>query len=182
VALHASLFEGFLTVIKEGGVRHRENGAFQSREFAMTTIRTFMTDDHRRCDDYFAEAEQAIAKKNLSAAKAAFGHFRNAMLAHFDSEEKTLFPTFEAKTGMRMGPTQMMRMEHAQMRALLDDAVDALENGNSDDYLGLADTLLIMMQQHNMKEENILYPMCDQHLAGETPELLARLETELAEA
>ena len=148
----------------------------------MTTIRNFMTDDHRRCDDYFAEAEQAIAKKNLAAARAAFGHFRGAVLAHFDSEEKTLFPTFEAKTGMTMGPTQVMRMEHTQMRALLDEAVDALEQDNADDYLGLADTLLIMMQQHNMKEENILYPMCDEHLAGETPELLARLETELARA
>ena len=74
----------------------------------MTTIRTFMTDDHRRCDDFFAEAEQAIGKKNLPAARAAFGHFRSAMLAHFDCEEKTLFPTFEAKTGMRMGPTQVM--------------------------------------------------------------------------
>jgi DUF438 domain-containing protein len=157
-------------------------GTSQPREFAMTTIRTFMTDDHRRCDDFLAEAEQAIGKKNLPAARAAFGHFRNAMLAHFDCEEKTLFPTFEAKTGMRMGPTQVMRMEHAQIRVLLDDAVDALEQANPDDFLGLADTLLIMMQQHNMKEENVLYPMCDQHLAGETPELLARLETELAEA
>lgn len=83
---------------------------------------------------------------------------------------------------MRMGPTQVMRMEHGQIRALLDDAVDALEQANPDDFLGLADTLLIMMQQHNMKEENILYPMCDQHLAGETPELLACLETELAES
>jgi hemerythrin-like domain-containing protein len=73
-------------------------------------------------------------------------------------------------------------MEHGQMQALLDDAVDALEQANPDDFLGLADTLLIMMQQHNMKEENVLYPMCDQHLAGETPELLARLETELGEA
>ncbi len=63
----------------------------------MTTIRTFMTDDHRRCDDFFAEAEQAIAKKNLPAAKAAFGHFRNAMLAHFDSEEKTLFPDLRSQ-------------------------------------------------------------------------------------
>jgi hypothetical protein len=27
--------------------------------------------------------------------------------------------------------------------------------------------LLIMMQQHNLKEENILYPMCDQALAGD---------------
>ena len=146
----------------------------------MTTIRTFMTDDHRHCDDLFAEAEQAIAKQNLPAAQAAFAHFRNAVLAHFACEEKTLFPTFEAKTGMRMGPTQVMRMEHEQMRALLADAVDALARGNSDDYLGLADTLLIMMQQHNMKEENILYPMCDQHLSAELPAILERLETELS--
>lgn len=148
----------------------------------MTTIRTFMTDDHRHCDDLFAEAEQAIATGNSQAAIAAFGHFRLATLAHFDSEEKTLFPTFEAKTGMTMGPTQVMRMEHAQMRTLLDEARDALAAGNQDDYLGIAETLLIMMQQHNMKEENVLYPMCDQHLPGETPELLARLETELAES
>lgn len=148
----------------------------------MTTIRTFMTDDHRRCDDLFAEAEQAIAKKNLPAAKAAFAHFRNAILAHFDCEEKTLFPTFEAKTGMRMGPTQVMRMEHGQMRELMDAAAGALQAGNTDDFFGQTETLLIMMQQHNMKEENILYPMCDQHLAAETPELLAHLETELTEA
>jgi DUF438 domain-containing protein len=148
----------------------------------MTSIRTFMTDDHRRCDDFFAEAEQAIAQSNLPGAQAAFGHFRTAMLAHFDSEEKTLFPTFEAKTGITMGPTQVMRMEHVQMRALLDEARDALALGASEDYLGLAETLLIMMQQHNMKEENILYPMCDQHLSAETGELLARLEMELAES
>ena len=36
----------------------------------MTTIRSFMTDDHRRCDDLFAEAEQAIGKGNLEAAQA----------------------------------------------------------------------------------------------------------------
>jgi hemerythrin-like domain-containing protein len=148
----------------------------------MTTIRTFMTDDHRHCDDLFAEAEQALGKKNLPAAKAAFAHFRSAMLAHFDCEEKTLFPTFEAKTGMSMGPTQVMRMEHSQMRTLLDDARAALAQGDADDYLGVADTLLIMMQQHNMKEENILYPMCDQHLAAEAPELLTHLESELSEA
>ncbi|HJV92064.1 MAG TPA: hemerythrin domain-containing protein [Azonexus sp.] len=148
----------------------------------MTTIRSFMTNDHRHCDDLFAEAEQAMAKNNLDAARAAFGHFQTAILAHFDCEEKTLFPSFEAKTGMSMGPTQVMRLEHAQMRSLLDDAADALNAGNADDYLGQADTLLIMMQQHNMKEESILYPMCDQHLVAELPQVLAHLETELAES
>ncbi|HLO64142.1 MAG TPA: hemerythrin domain-containing protein [Azonexus sp.] len=145
----------------------------------MTTIRTFMSDDHRRCDDYFAEAEQALGNNNLQAARAAFGHFRTAVRAHLECEEKTLFPTFEAKTGMTMGPTQVMRMEHEQMRALLDEALAALEAGNTDEYLGVAETLLIMMQQHNMKEENILYPMCDQHLSAELPAVLERLETEL---
>ncbi len=148
----------------------------------MTTIRSYMTDDHRHCDDLFAEAEQAVGKGNLDLAQATFGHFRSAVLAHFNTEEKTLFPTFEAKTGMTMGPTQVMRMEHVQMRALMEEAADALKAGNAEDYLGLADTLLIMMQQHNMKEENMLYPMCDQHLTAELPAILERLELELHEA
>lgn len=148
----------------------------------MTTIRSFMTDDHRHCDDLFAEAEQAIGKNNPEAARAAFDHFRTAMLAHFDSEEKTLFPEFESKTGMSMGPTQVMRMEHEQLRALFDEAQQALESGSVDDYVGVAETMLIMMQQHNMKEENILYPMCDQHLSADLPGLLERLEKELSEA
>ncbi len=148
----------------------------------MTTIRTFMTDDHRHCDDLFAEAEQALGSKNLSAAQAAFAHFRTAMLAHFAGEEKTLFPAFEECTGMRMGPTQVMRMEHDQMRSLFDEAADALARGEVEDYFGVAETLLIMMQQHNMKEENILYPMCDQHLADSAAQLVAQLEGELTEA
>ena len=147
----------------------------------MTTIRSFMTEDHRRCDDLFAEAEQAVSKGNLELALVAFGHFRSAMLAHFDSEEKTLFPTFEAKTGMRQGPTQVMRMEHEQLRGLMDDAINALKTADAEEYLGQADTLVIMMQQHNMKEENMLYPMCDQHLTAELPAVLERLETELCE-
>ena len=148
----------------------------------MTSIRSFMTDDHRSCDDHFAKAEQAVAKNDLEAAGIAFADFQVAMLAHFDVEEKILFPTFEAKTGMSMGPTQVMRLEHAQMRELLAAAVDAISAANVDDYLGAAETLLIMMQQHNMKEENILYSMCDQHLVAELPEVLQHLEVGLAKS
>ena len=146
----------------------------------MSSIRSFMTDDHRRCDDLFADAEQAVARKNPAAAKAAFDHFRIATLAHFAAEEQTLFPTFEAKTGMTMGPTQVMRMEHTQMRALMDDAATALARGDADDYLGLTETLLIMMQQHNMKEENILYPMCDMRLGADRDTLVDTLANRLA--
>ena len=146
------------------------------------SIQNFMTDDHRRCDDFFAEAEQAIGQNNVAAALAALEHFQQAILAHFATEEKTLFPAFEEKTGMSMGPTQVMRMEHEQMRLLFDAALSALKAGDVDEYFGQAETLLVMMQQHNMKEENMLYPMCDQHLSAELSELLPRLEKELAEA
>lgn len=145
----------------------------------MTSLCSFLTDDHRHCDDLLANAEKAVAAGDFAVAQTLFEAFVSAMLTHFDVEEKVLFPTFEAKTGMSMGPTQVMRLEHVQMRDLLNAAVDALKVGDSEEYIGQVETLVIMMQQHNMKEENILYPMCDQHLAAELPALLAMLERDL---
>lgn len=69
----------------------------------MTTIRSFMTDDHRHCDDLFAEAELAVAKKDLALARVAFGHFQSAMLAHFDGEEKHYFPLSRPKPACTWG-------------------------------------------------------------------------------
>ena len=138
--------------------------------------------DHDRLDALF-HSFQEQKRKEFAKAKEAFVEFKIGLQRHIVWEEDVLFPKWEENSGMAEGgPTQVMRMEHVQMRALMDDAAEALKAGDADGYLGHAETLLIMMQQHNMKEENVLYPMCDQHLAGETPELLARLETELAEA
>ena len=147
---------------------------------AMMRIREFMVEDHRHCDDLFVSAEQLANSGDLAAARQAFEDFSAATLRHFATEEQTLFPAFEAQTGMRMGPTQVMRMEHQQMRDLLSQAQAAIDAGDADEYMGQAETLLIMMQQHNMKEENMLYPMCDQHLSAELPAILERLETELS--
>ena len=88
------------------------------------------------------------------------------MTAHFEAEEGVLFPAFEAATGMGHGPTEMMRHEHEQMRTLLAQLESACDAHDGDGYSGIAETLLMLMQQHNMKEENILYPMCDRVLVG----------------
>ncbi len=148
----------------------------------MTAIRDLMTDDHRQCDDLLAVAEQAVGARNIEAARAAFEEFRLAMLAHFDGEETILFPAFEEATGMTQGPTRVMRMEHLQLRQLFEEAAETLAGGDVDGYLGVADTLVVMMQQHNMKEENILYPMCDQHLAATVDSIASRLESQLTRA
>ena len=141
----------------------------------MNTIHELMSHDHRACDDLFVAVEKAVGEGSWVVAAACFGRFSAAMLSHFESEETILFPAFEARTGMRMGPTQVMRGEHAQMRELITAAESALAANDASDYSGFAETLLIMMQQHNMKEENVLYPKCDQNLADQYGTLLPTL-------
>jgi len=122
--------------------------------------------DHRHCDGLFATAEDAAQRTDWAACRERFDAFRAAMLQHFEIEENVLFPAFEQATGMTMGPTAMMRSEHAQMRGLLENMTAVIAAGRRDDYLGLSETLLLYMQQHNLKEENVLYPMSDQVLAA----------------
>jgi hemerythrin-like domain-containing protein len=148
----------------------------------MNTIHQLMSHDHRACDELFVAVEQAVSKRDWAAAGLAFARFNDAMLAHFQAEEAILFPAFEARTGMRMGPTQVMRGEHAQMRELLEAAETALGACDAEDYSGETETLLIMMQQHNTKEENVLYPMCDQQLSDQSSTLSTALSGQLHDA
>ncbi|EXI72526.1 MAG TPA: hemerythrin domain-containing protein [Candidatus Accumulibacter phosphatis] len=145
----------------------------------MQTITDFMASDHRSCDELLVTVEHAVADRRWGPARAAFTLFRAGMLHHFSAEEAILFPLFEQSTGIFRGPTQVMRAEHAQMRQLLAAAEAAVAAQDADDYSGNAETLLIMMQQHNVKEENVLYPMCDQHLAAQVATLLPELQQEL---
>lgn len=133
----------------------------------MSAISTVYADHHVVCDRAFADAEAAGAEGRWDEAHASTRHFADLLHAHLDAEEKTLFPAFEAKTGMTQGPTQVMRMEHGHMRALVERLQRALEAKDADEFAGAAETLLILMQQHNMKEERMLYPMCDQALGDD---------------
>jgi len=127
-------------------------------------ILEFMRDDHRACDHLYTEAENALADKKTEEAKELFNQFYHATNHHFDMEEKQLFTTFERRTGMMGGPTQMMRYEHQQLRALLESMLRSLNEGKVDDFFGQGESMMIMLQQHNMKEEQMLYPMIDQTL------------------
>ena len=142
-----------------------DNAAIPFPDAAMSPTRP-LPPHHKHCDDLFAAAEAAVNEHRWADGNAAHDRFQAEMLAHFATEEDVLFPAFEAASGMTGGPTQMMRFEHAQMRALLGALATTVAAGDGDGFGGTAETLLILMQQHNMKEENILYPMCDRALAG----------------
>jgi len=74
---------------------------------------------------------------------------------------------------MTQGPTMVMRHEHQNMRDTLAALQYALDKQDAAASAGEAETLLIMMQQHNMKEESVIYPMLDSRLPGDEQERLS---------
>jgi len=142
----------------------------------MSSIKEFMSQDHRECDEIFAQMEEAIASKS-SESFSKFELFEDSLTNHFKMEEMVLFPMFEQKTGMSQGPTQVMVMEHEQMRELLSKMQTAVEANDNDKFFGLSETLMILMQQHNMKEEQMLYTMIEQHLGDDSEHIISRMRT-----
>jgi hemerythrin-like domain-containing protein len=124
-------------------------------------ITNYMRDEHRNCDEIFATAEKAVIDGDFEQAKKEFLHFANETLTHFKKEEESLFLTYEEITGSSEGPTRVMKFEHIQVRGLIGEMAEAVENRDSDAYLSLAESMMILLQQHNMKEEQMLYAMCD---------------------
>ena len=138
-------------------------------------ILEFMRDDHRVCDDFYTKSENALSAKETEQAKEFFETFYRATNHHFDMEERELFIAFEQRTGMMGGPTQMMRYEHQQLRSLLESMKSALNENRHNDFFGIGESMMIMLQQHNMKEEQMLYPMIDRALENDAEEMIQKL-------
>ncbi len=133
-------------------------------------ISTYMREEHRSCDELFADAEKAVIDGDFDKAMELFVSFSEDTLKHFEKEEEILFPTFEEVTGSKEGPTNVMRYEHEQMRELIGRMAGAVEEKDKDAYLSIAESMMILLQQHNMKEEQMLYAMCDRVIPVEKKE------------
>ena len=103
----------------------------------MHSIRDYLTEEHRRGDSLYAKLEELVRSERWKEAEEAFKAFEEDVLTHFKKEEDILFPEFERTTGITMGPTQVMRVEHAQARELLERMRSALEGRDKKNFLAL---------------------------------------------
>ncbi|HVC11215.1 MAG TPA: hemerythrin domain-containing protein [Burkholderiales bacterium] len=143
----------------------------------MELIGDYMTRHHKDCDVAFVRAEEKAAAADWTGLQREAGIFLVEIERHIAMEEELLFPAFEDRTGMSGGPTATMRMEHEQMRGMFAQMRAAAEARDAAQYLGASETLLILLQQHNIKEESMMYPMLDQALGEDAAQFLERLQS-----
>lgn len=142
----------------------------------MSTIKEYLTAHHGECDELFANMEDTVSK-SIESAKAAYEAFAKETEKHFQREERVMFFEFEQKTGMTQGPTAVMRHEHVQMRNLIEEMGKAIDAKDKDKFFGNSETLMILMQQHNMKEEQMLYTIAQQHLSAESDRIVDMMQS-----
>jgi hemerythrin-like domain-containing protein len=138
----------------------------------MHKIATYLDQDHRRCDDRYALAEAAVAGRDWDAANGHFSSFLQLFARHLDKEERVLFPRLDRAMGNAYGPTAVMRAEHGHMRALLQHMRGAIAQRDCGDFFDQADALRLLMRQHNLKEEAVLYPQADRVLHDEADDIV----------
>lgn len=140
-------------------------GTLHALEGTITpSISEFLTADHRHCDELFAAAAQTAEHGDWAQCRERFDAFHQALKHHMAIEEQVLFPAFEQATGISEGPTRVMRHEHQEMLALLDDVSVAIAAGDAARFRGSVESFTALMTLHSAKEENVLYPMCDEVL------------------
>jgi regulator of cell morphogenesis and NO signaling len=121
-------------------------------------LRDVLERDHREVDS--AVERYADGSASGADARPALQQAVDDLRRHIYVEEELLFPALR-EAGMT-GPILVMLREHGQMWPLLDALDQELHDGAADAVLeATCGQLLALLQRHNPKEEQILYPQVD---------------------
>lgn len=147
----------------------------------MEPINDYMMNDHREVDAIFERARSAAASADWTTVERDGEMFLRRIEQHIVMEETVLFPAFDEASGMSgAGPSQMMCSEHALMRPMFAQMRAAAQSHDMAQYLQAANSVHEILQQHNMKEEQMMYPMADQALGQQGAQSLVRELKKLA--
>ena len=123
--------------------------------------------DHARLDALEAAAFEARARGALVQAREIFTDFAHGLRRHIDFEEQLLFPEFDTRCHLEgeNGPSAVMRAEHRAITALLCVMEREIDDPEAPIELSRAE-LRRIQRDHDLKEEQILYPALDRMLDG----------------
>lgn len=129
------------------------------------TVTEYFETDHRRLDAIYDRFQDAVREGRWDEAASGIREFILGLTRHIKAEEEILFPVFEQKTGMvDAGPTFVMRMEHTDIKDLLEKLLDGALDSDAEKVAEASRSFVSLLTDHNMKEEHILYPESDQFM------------------
>lgn len=131
---------------------------------AMDTICDYLSHDHQLCDTLFMQTQASIDRHDWAEGAAGFRRFDNVLRQHIRMEEKVLFPAFLRSMRQADIPISMLHVEHLRIQALLDRMSGALQRLDAVNFFLHAETMTMLLEQHHMKEEEMLYPLLDKIL------------------
>ena len=103
-----------------------------------------------------ARKQQPISQQQL-----IFKLLKTDFLNHMKWEETVLFALYDASSGLRSGPTRMLRAEHAEMELMM----RSLEKGWGAGFgVAVIEQFSLFMREHAKKEAAILYPIIGEDL------------------
>lgn len=134
-------------------------------------VSEYLSADFKRLDLLFnGLLDAVVGDKDIEYQQSLFHLFKTGLLRHMHWEEKVLFPVFDDLTGLRSGPTRVMRAEHAEVEQMIIEIEKNKNKGFDADYLI---ALSHCLDNHNKKEEKILYPAIDHVCKGDMQGKLA---------
>lgn len=131
----------------------------------MKTICEYLAAEHQRCDRLFSKVESCIVQRDWEAAGKQFLLFEDAMGRHIVMEESILFPAFMNAVSGASAPIAMLRSEHQRLKLIFERFAESLQERNLREFALHADSYVLLVRQHSMKEEEMLYPLLDRILA-----------------
>jgi regulator of cell morphogenesis and NO signaling len=143
----------------------------------LSSFNAYLASDHQRLDAIFDEVSQLVQEGHLQRAAERFQELEVGLSRHIRFEEDVLFPIFEERTGIKNGPTAVMRREHVAIRKAVEVMAQALERDDAARFREGEEALVQVLAPHNHKEERVVYPMLDEAVSeAECRALLERLE------
>jgi iron-sulfur cluster repair protein YtfE (RIC family) len=142
---------------------------------------------HARLREQLAVHRDFVVGLEFGRALEELEAFERELRAHMDDEERLILPIFRERVGdVRGGNAEMFSLEHRNILRNLETVKEALRRlaatpgagrRQAHEFLDAEGMLLHLIEHHDLREKNILYPKLDEALTPEErASILSRCE------
>lgn len=140
---------------------------------------------HMELDELFSSHQIALLSLDLREAGEILTRYEARLLSHMRDEEDLLIPIYEARTNeIPGGPVELFLGEHKKMKGFLAEFHDALNQMKCEEGTRLKHSIIHLLdrqcmykqllEHHDLREKNILYPWLDRVTSEEERAQLLR--------